>query len=129
VGTHAFYNLLTRNLLGMSVVTIVATGAGLILVGAVGGWSLARQHRCLRIELQTEVPGTLYRTMVTPGARARAQWLALRTGGLKGWRRTRRLHQQSAELALKKMQRGRRPGEIEITQEIKRLRQEINALM
>ena len=129
VGTHAFHNLLTRNLLGMSVVTIVATGVGLILVGIIAGWSLARQHRCLRVELQTEVPRTLYRTMVTPGGRARAQWLALRTGGLKGWRRTRRLHQQSAELAFKKMQRGRRPGEVEITQEIKRLRQEISALM
>jgi RsiW-degrading membrane proteinase PrsW (M82 family) len=129
VGTHAFHNLLTRNLLGMSVVTILATGVGLILLGVVAGWSLARQHRCLRVELQTEVPSSLYRTMVTPGARTRAQWLALRTGGLKGWRRTRRLHQASAELASKKMQRGRRPGEAEIAQEIEQLRQEINALI
>jgi len=129
VGTHAFHNLLTRNLLGMSIVTIVATGAGLILLGIVAGGSLARQHRCLRVELQTEVPNTLYRTMVTPGARARAQWLALRSGGLKGWRRTRRLHQLSAELAFKKMQRGHWPGEAKIAQEIKWLRQEINALM
>ena len=98
-----------------------------ILVGIVAGWSLARQHRCLVAELAGEVPDALYRTLTAPGGRSRAQWRALWAGGLRGWRRARRLHQLCAELAFKKMQRGRRPDEPEIVQEIERLRREVGA--
>jgi RsiW-degrading membrane proteinase PrsW (M82 family) len=129
VATHALHNLLARSLLGLNAVTVATTGAGAILVAIVAGWSLARQRRCLRAELRGEVPDAVYRTMVTPGARARAQWRALWTGGLSGWRRARRWHQLCAELAFKKMQRRRRPDEAEIAQEVERLRREVNALL
>jgi len=129
VATHALHNLLARNLLGLNAVTVMMTGAGVILVGIVAGWSLARQQRCLRVELADEVPDALYGTMVAPGARTRARWRALRAGGLRGWRRARRLHQLCAELAFKKMQYLRRPDESEVAQEIKRLRREISALI
>jgi RsiW-degrading membrane proteinase PrsW (M82 family) len=125
VATHVLHNLLAQNLLGLNVATVGATGAGLILVGIVVGWSLARQQRWLRAELAGEVPGALYQTMVTPGARTRAQWRALRAEGLSGWRRARRLHQLCAELAFKKMQRRQRGDEAGIAQEIERLRREI----
>jgi len=127
--THALHNLLARNLLGLNFATVAATGAGVILVGVIAGWSLVRQQRCLRMELEGQIPGVLYRTMVTPGARARAQWRALWTGGVDAWRQTRRLHQLCAELAFKKTQRRRRPEESELTQEIEQLRQEIDALL
>ena len=129
VATHALHNLLTRSLIGLNAVTVITTGVGMVLVGIVAGWSLARQQRCLRAELQGELPDVLYQTMVTPGARTRAQWGALWTSGPRGWRRARRLHQLCAELAFKKLQRRRRPDEIEIVQEIKRLRGEIGALV
>jgi RsiW-degrading membrane proteinase PrsW (M82 family) len=120
VATHVLHDMLARNLLGLNVATVVATGAGLILVGIVAGWSLARQQRWLRMELEGEVPGALYRTMGT-----RAQWRALRAGGLSGWRRARGLHQLCAELAFKKMQRRQRGDVSEMAQEIERLRREI----
>jgi RsiW-degrading membrane proteinase PrsW (M82 family) len=125
VATHVLHDMLARNLLGLNVATVVATGAGLILAGIVAGWSLARQQRWLRVELEGEVPSALYRTMVTPGARTRAQWRALRAGGLSDWRRARGLHQLCAELAFKKMQRRQRGDGSEIAQEIERLRREI----
>ncbi len=125
VATHVLHNLVARNLLGLNAATVAATGAGLILVGIVAGWSLARQQRWLQVELAGEVPGALYQTMTTPGARTRAQWRALRAGGLSGWRRARRLHQLCADLAFKKMQRRQRGDEPETAQEIERLRREI----
>jgi hypothetical protein len=129
VVTHVLHNLLARSLLGLNAITVVVTAIGLGLAGVIAGWSLARQRRCLATELAGEVPDALYHTMVTPGARARARWQALRTGGLKGWRRARRLHQLCAELAFKKMQRQQRPDEPGLAEEIGRLRGEISALV
>lgn len=129
VATHALHTVLAHNLLGLNSVTVMTTAAGVIMVGIVAVWSLARQHQCLRTELAGTIPPTLYRTMVTPGARTRAQWQALRAGGIGSWRRARRLHQMCAELAFKKMQRRRRPDELETLEEIKRLRREIDRLL
>jgi len=129
VVTHVLHNLLARSLLGLNAVTVVVTAVGLGLVGVIAGWSLTRQRRCLATELVGEVPDALYHALVTPGARGRARWRALRTGGLKGWRRARRLHQLCAELAFKKMQRQQRPDEPGLTEEIERLRSEIGALV
>ena len=129
VATHALHSLLARNLLGLNVVTVMTTGAGVILIAIVTGWSLARQRQCLISELVGEVPDALYRTLTVPGGRSRAQWRALWTGGMSEWRRTRRLHEWCTELAFKKMQHRRRPDESEAVQEIKRLRQEISALV
>ncbi len=127
VATHALHNLILRNLLGLSVATVMTTGAGLILMGIIAAWSLERQRRCLATELAGEAPDALYRTLITRGGRSLAQWRALFAGGLRGWRQARRLHQLCAELAFKKMQRRRRPDEPVTAQEIERLRQEIGS--
>ena len=129
VTMHALHNLLTRNLLGLSILTVIATGAGVILVVIVAAWSLVQQHRCLRRELPGEIPGVLYHTMTTPGARARARWRALRDGGLAGWQRARQLHQLCAELAFKKTQLQRHPDDPELAREIQCFRQQISALL
>jgi RsiW-degrading membrane proteinase PrsW (M82 family) len=129
VATHALHNVLTRSLLGLNLATVAATGAGLTLVGVIAGWSLARQRRCMRAELKDELHDALYCTLTTPGARARAQWRALWTGGVNDWRQVRRLHQLCAELAFKKMQRRRRPGETTLIQTIGQLRQEIDTFV
>lgn len=129
VAIHALHNLILRNLLGLSVTTVATTCAGLILMGIIAGWSLERQRRCLISELADEVPDALYRMLTTRGGRSLAQWRALFTGGLRGWRQARRLHQLCAELAFKKMQRRRRPDEPETVQEIARLRQEIGSCL
>jgi hypothetical protein len=128
VATHALHNLILRNLLGLSVTTVITTCAGLILMGVIAAWSLERQRHCLVTELADEIPDALYRTLTRRGGRSMAQWRALFGGGLRGWRQARRLHQLCAELAFKKMQRRRRPDELEVVaQEIERLRQELGA--
>jgi RsiW-degrading membrane proteinase PrsW (M82 family) len=129
VVAHALNNVLVWNLLGIDAITVVTTGAGVVLIGLVAGWSLRRQRHTLRSELKDELPQPLYRALVARGGRARAQWQALRAGGLTGWRRTRRLHQSCAELAFKKIQRQRRPDAPGLAEEIGRLRAEIDVLL
>ncbi len=129
VAAHALHNLLAWNVLGLGAVTVVTTGAGVVLIGVVAGWSLRRQRRALRSELEDELSESLYRALVAPGGATRARWRALRTGGLAGWRRTRWLHQCCAELAFAKMERYRRLGEPDLMEEIERLRAEIDALI
>jgi RsiW-degrading membrane proteinase PrsW (M82 family) len=129
VAMHALHNLLAWRLLGLNVMTLVTTGAGLVLIAIVAGWSLARQRLSLREELKDELSESLYRIMTIPGERARAQRQALRAGGLRAWQRTRRLYQLCAELAFKKMQYRRRPDELRVPQEIECLRKEIDTLL
>jgi RsiW-degrading membrane proteinase PrsW (M82 family) len=129
VAAHTLHNLLAWNLLGVDAITIVTTGAGVVLIGLVAGWSLRRQRQSLRSELKDELPRPLYRILVTPGGKARARWQALQASGLTDWQWTRRLHQRCAELAFKKVHLRRRPDEPGLTEEIERLRAEIDALM
>jgi RsiW-degrading membrane proteinase PrsW (M82 family) len=128
VAIHILHTLLARTLLGLNAMTVLTTMAGVVLVVVVGAWSLARQRRCLRAELRGVIPDTLYRAVVTPGARSREQWQALRRGGRDTWRRARRLHQLCAELAFKQMQARLRPDEVRIAEEAEALREEIEAL-
>jgi len=102
VAAHALHNLLLRNLVGVNGIVIAATGAGVMWIAVVAVWTLTRERRCLEVELRGIVPDALYHTMITPGARARAEWQALRTGGIAAWRQTRRLHQSCAELAFER---------------------------
>jgi hypothetical protein len=125
---HVLHNLMPRHVLGLDVVTVLTTGAGLALIGIVAAKSLARQQRSLRVDLKGQVPQSIYHTMVTPGRRVRAEWQALRVGGPRAWRQRRRLHGLCAELALKRMQHRHRPNEPGIAQDIERLREEIDAL-
>lgn len=128
VATHASHNLIARSLLGLSVLTVVATMAGVLLIVIAGAWSLARQQRCLRVELKGVIPNALYRTMTVPGARARAKWRTLWSGGIGAWRRARRLQQSCAELAFKRMQARLRPDEPAMAEEAEALRTEIERL-
>ena len=129
VVAHALHNLLTWSLLGLNVMTVMTTGAGVLLIGLVAAWSLRRQRRGLRSELRDELPLWLYQALVTPGGRLRARRRALRVEGLTGWWRTRQLHQRCAELAFRKMERRRRSDESDLSEEIERLRAVIRALM
>jgi len=128
VVVHALHNLVAHSLLGLNVVTVLTTGAGVILIVVAGGWSLARQHQCLRAELKDVIPDALYQTMVTPGARGRAQWQALQGEGFRAWRRVRRLHQLCAELAFKRAQARLWPDESEMEREAEALQKEVDKL-
>lgn len=125
---HSLHNLALYRGVGLNPFTVATTWAGTLVLFFVIALSLQRQQRCLVAELPGEVPEGIYRSLITPGARGRAQWQALRAGGLPAWQRTRQMHQQCAELALKKMQRGRRPDEPGLASEIDRLRTELQAL-
>lgn len=127
--THIVHQLAGEALLGLSVLTVLMTGAGLAVVGVVAAWSLLRQQRCLRAELPGEVPAALVEQATVRTARARAEWRALRTRGWRGWRRTRRMHQLCAELAFKKLQARVRPDEPGVAGEIERLRRALSVLV
>jgi RsiW-degrading membrane proteinase PrsW (M82 family) len=129
VVVHAAHSLLARNVLGLNVATLALTLAGLILTGVIVAWSLVRQRLVLRAELVGEVPAEVYRTVTELDRRAVAQWRALRTGGIGAWRRARKLHQLSAELAFKKAQARRRPEEPGVTDEVDRLREALRAVL
>jgi RsiW-degrading membrane proteinase PrsW (M82 family) len=129
VVSHALHNLAIRNAVGLNPLTVVATWAGVLVIVVVIVWSLKRQQRCLVAELVSEVPDAVYRTLTIRGGRSRAQWRALWLEGLHGWRRARRIHQQCAELAFKKMQHRQRPDEPGLLEEILRLREEVKALV
>jgi RsiW-degrading membrane proteinase PrsW (M82 family) len=122
---HALHNLVIRSALGLNLVTVFVTWAGVVVIVVVMVWSLRRQRRCLKEDLVDEVPDAVYRTMTVPGGRRKALWQALRQGGLRGWRRERRSQQHCAELAFKKMRLRRRPDEPGLPEEVERLRQEV----
>jgi hypothetical protein len=126
---HALHNLAVRNAIGLNPWTVAATWAGAVVIVVVVVWSLRRQRRWLATELVGEVPDEMVRALTVAGGRARARWQALRLRGPAGWQQTRRVHQQCAELAIKKVQHRRRPDEPRLPEEIGRLRQEIRALV
>jgi RsiW-degrading membrane proteinase PrsW (M82 family) len=129
VTVHALHSLLSYNLLGLNAITVLSTAVGVILIAAVAAWSLRRQQRCLQTELKDIVPDDVYRAVVVPRKRARAQWQALRRGGLRTWWQTRRLHRWCAELAFKRMQARLHPDETEIAEEAARLQERIGTLL
>jgi RsiW-degrading membrane proteinase PrsW (M82 family) len=129
VVSHALHNLAIRNAVGLNPLTMAATWAGVLVIVVVIVWSLKRQQRCLVTELVSEVPDEVYRTLTIRGGRSRAQWRALWREGLRGWRRVRRIHQQCAELAFKKMQHRQRPDEPGLLEEVGRLRKEVKVLV
>ena len=129
VAAHGLHGLLARSLLGLNVLTVLTTGIGLVLMGLVVGWALARQRRVLATELSGLLPDPLYRAMTAPGGRSRAQWQALRQGGVRAWRKARRLHQLCAEFAFKRMQARLRPDEPEMAREAEALWETIRQKM
>jgi hypothetical protein len=126
---HALHNLALQNAIGLNPFTVVVTWLGVLVIVVVAIWSLQRQRRWLATELVGEVPDELLCTLTVRGSRGRAQWRALWQGGFSGWQQARRVHQQCADLATKKMQRRRRPDEPWLPEEIQRLRREIKALV
>jgi len=128
VGLHTLHNLALRRALGLSLAAILGTLAGLVAAVVLVVLILARQRRILKVELTGQVPADLYRAMTLAGGRSRAQWRALRQGGLPAWRRVRRLHRLCAELAFKRAQARLHPDEPALAQEIARLHEEIRSL-
>jgi RsiW-degrading membrane proteinase PrsW (M82 family) len=126
---HSLHNLALYNATGVNPLTVATAWAGTLVILVVIALSLQREQRCLAAELVGEVPEDIYRSLITPGARGRAQWHALRAGGLDAWQHARQVHQQCAELAFKKMLRGRRPDESGLNAEIDRLRRKLAALL
>jgi RsiW-degrading membrane proteinase PrsW (M82 family) len=126
---HALHNLAIHNAIGLSLWTVAATWLGVLVIVVVIVWSLRRERHALATELRGEVPDEVYQAMTVRGGRFRAQWQALRWDGLSRWRQARRLYQQCAELATKKMQRRRRPDETRLRDEVDRLRKEIRSLV
>lgn len=126
--THALHGLLTRNMVGLNVLTVATTGSGLILIGAVAAWALAREQRYLRAELRGVVPDALYQVVTTPWGRTRARWRALREGGVRAWRRTVRLHQLCAELAFKRVQARLRPDEPQMARVARALEETVRGM-
>jgi hypothetical protein len=120
---------MARRALGLSPFAVALTGAGLsvIVVAAIG--SLRRQRAVLAAELETELPESLYAVVCRSAPRTRAQWRALREGGLHAWRRSRLLHQLCTELAFKKMQRRLGPEDPAREAEIRILRRRIEGLL
>ena len=129
VAAHALHSLALRGATGLNLLTVVVTWAGVLGMVAVMAWSLGRQRRCLATELVGEVPDELLHSLLRWGGRWRAQWRALLRDGLRGLAWVRRLHQQCAELAFKKMQRRQRPDESGLPEEVRRLRRELRALV
>jgi RsiW-degrading membrane proteinase PrsW (M82 family) len=125
---HALHGVLVYNLLGLNAITVTSTLVGVILIVVVGVGSLKRQQQCLRAELK-DLPQEVYQVMVTPGARTRAQWRALRRDGIGGLRRARQLYQLCAEMAFKRMQARLRPDEAEIVREAEALRGRVERLL
>jgi RsiW-degrading membrane proteinase PrsW (M82 family) len=126
---HALHNVLSYNLLGLNAITVLSTVAGVVLLAVVAAWSLKREQDCLKAELKGVVPDEVYRAVVMPGGRARAQWQALRRKGVRAWWRARRLHGLCAEMAFKRMQARLQPDETGIAEEAERLREEIDTLV
>jgi RsiW-degrading membrane proteinase PrsW (M82 family) len=126
---HALHGVLAYSLLGLNAITVISTLVGVTLIVIVAVWSLRRQQRCLRAELEGLVPDGVYHVMVTPGARTRAQWQALRRGGIRRWWRARRLYQLCAEMAFKRLQARLHPDEVKIAEEAKQLQKEVKALL
>jgi RsiW-degrading membrane proteinase PrsW (M82 family) len=128
VGFNALHGLAIQNVIGLTPLTVGVTWLGILLVVVVIVWSLGRQRRWLASELANEVPDEIYHALTVRGGRERAQWQAFQTSGFHGWRQARRIQQQCAELATKKMQHRRRPDEPRLLEEVERLREIISGL-
>jgi RsiW-degrading membrane proteinase PrsW (M82 family) len=125
VATHAGHNLLSDALVGFSPLTFLVTLVGVLLMGVVVVWSLARQRFVLSAELPDEVPEDLYRVVASLTRRSRAQWKVLWTEGVGAWWRARRLYELCAEVAFKKSQVRRFPEEPRLSDALDHLRERL----
>jgi RsiW-degrading membrane proteinase PrsW (M82 family) len=126
---NGLHSLAIQDALGLSPLTVIGTWVGVLVIVGVIAWSLQRERQCLVTELLGEIPEDVYRTLILRGGRSRTQWQELRRGGVRGWRRARRLHQLCAELAFTKMQHRRRPDERGLLQKVHELRDQVRALL
>jgi len=104
IATHALHNLLSNSLVGLNVFTVVVTSAGTLVLFVVAGWSLVKQRRLLRTELQDLVHDKLYYSVQGPLVRAKAQWDALSREGFRAWIKVRRLQGLCMKLANTRLQ-------------------------
>ena len=129
IAANGLHGVLMRNTLGVNLLSYGLTWLGALIVLAIMFWSLNQQHRTIQRELVGEVPDSLRLTLLRPGARARAEAMALRQRGWRGWRQTRDLFQLSAELAFRKAQRAAHPDQPELAVEVDDIRAQLNQLM
>lgn len=129
IAANGLHHLLMRNTLGVNLLSYSLTWLGALIVLAIMVWSLSQQHRTIQRELVGEVPDSLRLTLLRPGARARAEAMALRQRGWRGWRQTRDLFQLSAELAFRKAQRAAHPDQPDLAVEVDDLRSRLSTLM
>jgi RsiW-degrading membrane proteinase PrsW (M82 family) len=126
---HALHNLAIRSAVGPNLLSLTVTWLGILVMVLVIIEAIRRQKRYMEDELIGELPDDIYQTLISLRNRRKAQWRALRKGGVRGLRDERRLHKAGAELALKKMQIRRRPNEHELQNEVQRLQVKIQQLI
>jgi RsiW-degrading membrane proteinase PrsW (M82 family) len=126
---HALHNLAVENAVGFSPITVTLTWAGILVIVIVMLLAVRKQRRYMVEELQGEVPDEIYAIMTSSGSRRKAYWAALRQGGIRGWRYSRKMGQLCAELAIKKMQLSLDPDEPRLLKEAARLRGELDAII
>jgi RsiW-degrading membrane proteinase PrsW (M82 family) len=123
---HAAHNVVVRQALEWSVITVVATWVGVFAVAGLLAWALMRERRVLVAELAGEIPDDLFVRMLTVGGRPKMRWQALVREGWRGRQRVRRQQKLCAELAFKKAQTRRHPDE-PLAAEIDALREQVQA--
>jgi RsiW-degrading membrane proteinase PrsW (M82 family) len=129
VTVHALHSYALRNALGLNLFSITLTLLGMWTILVIMTWSIRREQRCLKAELEGEISDDLYRTLTERGGRRRAQFRAMQKDGLRGLRHERRIHQLCAELAFKKKLSSLRPEETDTIEETVRLRDKLHAMM
>jgi RsiW-degrading membrane proteinase PrsW (M82 family) len=129
VFANALHKLALQNSLGINVLSVVITWAGLLGTVAVIIWSLRRQQHTLETELVGELPEEFYRVVISQRLRRRDLWRALQREGYTGWVRLRQMYQQCAELAFKKNQYRRFPDDTDVSEEVFRLQKVIQTLI
>jgi hypothetical protein len=70
----------------------------------VAAWSIVKQRRLLRTELQGLVDDSLYNSVYGPLRRVAAQWNTLRRKGFRSWLQLRRLQSLCIKLAHTQLQ-------------------------
>jgi len=126
---HSLHNIAVQYMVGLNLVTVALTWAGVLVMIVLISWSIRLEKNCLETELVGEVPDELYYRMILRGGRRKAQWRAYKKDGWRGLREVRRVHTLCAELAFKKKQFRLRPDEAFTQIQASDLRQQLQVML
>lgn len=129
VSIHALHNLTMQHGTGVYLLDLAITWLGLSALLVIVLRSMVWQRRWLEQELTGEVPSILQIALTRPKVRARSEWQALRTGGVDGWRRTRRVYQLCGKLACRKARSHAHPDRSQLLLEVDSTRQALRELL